>query len=101
MAATSMAAANFCMIDILSRLRKIRDWQCQARGVLRCELVRNAETVLLTWIGICRVSRSKSEVIGWHTVSKVYPAGPCRTDLQDYIRALRPIISLHMSCPSP
>ena len=31
-----------------------------------------AEPALLTWVGICRVSRSKYEVMGWHTVSKVY-----------------------------
>ena len=33
----------------------------------------NAETPMLTWISICRVSWSKSEVMGWHTASKVFP----------------------------
>ncbi len=32
----------------------------------------NAEPALLTWIGICRVSWSKYEVMGWHTASKVH-----------------------------
>lgn len=75
--------------------------RCLARSVCvtTIEMAIKAETPMLTWISICRVSWSKSEVMGWHIVSKVFPSNLVQTPNSSIL----PVIfkSCHRASPRP